>query len=244
MQTGHDLLIDEISLADDSVLERLNSVLEEERTLMLAEYIGASTASSSASSALKAHPLFRLAATMNPGGDFGKKELSAALRNRFTEIWCPAPSHSTITSDSGAPDQAEMTDHGSNDDEFRIICQAKLLVGKQNNSEHGVDPHADFVRGACVDTIGAFLGWLIAQPFFAKKSSALSCGTVSVRDLMRWIMFINTFCESRDIADTCGVSRDAKEILKPMLALVHGACLVFIGEKLDFVRILPDTTDV
>lgn len=25
---------------------------------------------------------------MNPGGDFGKKELSPALRNRFTEIWC------------------------------------------------------------------------------------------------------------------------------------------------------------
>jgi midasin len=25
---------------------------------------------------------------MNPSGDFGKRELSAALRNRFTEIWC------------------------------------------------------------------------------------------------------------------------------------------------------------
>ena len=27
---------------------------------------------------------------MNPGGDYGKKELSPALRNRFLEIWCPA----------------------------------------------------------------------------------------------------------------------------------------------------------
>jgi midasin len=27
---------------------------------------------------------------MNPGGDFGKKELSPALRNRLVEIWCPA----------------------------------------------------------------------------------------------------------------------------------------------------------
>ena len=27
---------------------------------------------------------------MNPGGDFGKKELSPALRNRFTEVWVPA----------------------------------------------------------------------------------------------------------------------------------------------------------
>ena len=38
-----------------------------------------------------AHPSFRLLATMNPGGDYGKKELSPALRNRFTEIWVPAP---------------------------------------------------------------------------------------------------------------------------------------------------------
>jgi midasin len=27
---------------------------------------------------------------MNPGGDFGKKELSPALRNRLVEIWCPS----------------------------------------------------------------------------------------------------------------------------------------------------------
>lgn len=31
---------------------------------------------------------FHFIGTMNPGGDFGKKELSPALRNRFTEIWC------------------------------------------------------------------------------------------------------------------------------------------------------------
>ena len=30
-------------------------------------------------------------ATMNPSGDFGKKELSPALRNRFTEIWVESP---------------------------------------------------------------------------------------------------------------------------------------------------------
>ena len=37
MRDGTMFLIDEISLADDSVLERLNSVLEPERTLLLAE---------------------------------------------------------------------------------------------------------------------------------------------------------------------------------------------------------------
>jgi midasin len=37
-----------------------------------------------------AHPNFFILATMNPGGDYGKKELSPALRNRFTEVWVPA----------------------------------------------------------------------------------------------------------------------------------------------------------
>jgi midasin len=34
-----------------------------------------------------AHDKFTVVATMNPSGDFGKKELSPALRNRMTEIW-------------------------------------------------------------------------------------------------------------------------------------------------------------
>lgn len=82
MKNGDYFLVDEISLADDSVLERLNSVLEHERTVFLAE--------KSDMMLIKAAESFRYFATMNPGGDFGKKELSPALRDRFTEIWCPA----------------------------------------------------------------------------------------------------------------------------------------------------------
>ena len=74
--------------ADDSVLERLNSVLEPARTIVLAERGGQSLEQSH----VVASEDFRLVATMNPGGDFGKKELSPALRNRFTEIWVPAVS--------------------------------------------------------------------------------------------------------------------------------------------------------
>ncbi|KAM8954164.1 midasin [Pelodytes ibericus] len=80
-------LMDEISLADDSVLERLNSVLEVEKTLVLAEK--GSGEDQSEVELLTAGKKFQILATMNPGGDFGKKELSPALRNRFTEIWCP-----------------------------------------------------------------------------------------------------------------------------------------------------------
>ena len=85
MRRGEVLLLDEISLADDAVLERLNSVLEPERSLVLAEKGGTDD-----QVVVEAHANFHLVATMNPGGDFGKKELSAALRNRFTEIWVPS----------------------------------------------------------------------------------------------------------------------------------------------------------
>lgn len=83
MKSGDFFLLDEISLADDSVLERLNSVLEPERSLLLAE-------KGTEDAFLTAAETFQFLATMNPGGDYGKKELSPALRNRFTEIWVPS----------------------------------------------------------------------------------------------------------------------------------------------------------
>eukprot|EP00850_Spirogloea_muscicola_P002909 SM000011S19087 [mRNA] locus=s11:783175:828718:+ [translate_table: standard] len=70
MKDGDMILLDEISLAEDSILERLNSVLEPKRLLVLAEKGGEEVEE------LIAAPNFRLLATMNPGGDFGKKELS------------------------------------------------------------------------------------------------------------------------------------------------------------------------
>ncbi|KIW88587.1 uncharacterized protein Z519_10633 [Cladophialophora bantiana CBS 173.52] len=83
MKRGEYFLLDEISLAEDSVLERLNSVLEPSRTILLAE-------KGSVDNLVVAHPSFQFLATMNPGGDYGKRELSAALRNRLTEIWVPS----------------------------------------------------------------------------------------------------------------------------------------------------------
>nr|CCC89279.1 unnamed protein product [Trypanosoma congolense IL3000] len=79
MLQGGVFVLDEISLAEDSVLERLNSVLEPGRTVTLAE--------KSTADVICAHEDFCILATMNPGGDFGKRELSPALRNRFTEIY-------------------------------------------------------------------------------------------------------------------------------------------------------------
>lgn len=81
MRKGQYFLLDEISIAEDAVVERLNSVLEESRSLFLAE----KTPGEEVFAAVG----YQFLATMNPGGDYGKKELSRALRNRFTEIWVP-----------------------------------------------------------------------------------------------------------------------------------------------------------
>jgi len=177
MREGQDFLIDEISLADDSVLERLNSVLEDDRSLLVAENVN-----SDESALITAHSNFRIFATMNPGGDFGKKELSAALRNRFTEIWCPMPSLES--------------------QEFEIICHQQLNCTDST------------LKMICVEIITKFLKWLKIQPFFSKKS--LSAGTISIRDLVRWVDFMNKFSHS---------SSDSQTLL---LGLMHGASLVFI----------------
>ncbi|KAL7716713.1 Midasin [Entamoeba marina] len=81
MTKGDMFLIDEINMAEDSVLERLNSVLEPTRMMTIAEK------TSNEIEEVKAVDSFRIFGTMNPGGDFGKRELSPAMRNRFTEIY-------------------------------------------------------------------------------------------------------------------------------------------------------------
>lgn len=84
MRRGLLFLMDEISLAEDAVLERLNSVLEPEKTIYLAERAQGEQ--------VRAASGFAFLATMNPGGDYGKKELLPALRNRFTEIYAASMS--------------------------------------------------------------------------------------------------------------------------------------------------------
>ena len=76
MLGGEAFLVDEISLADDSVLERLNSVLEPERALLLAEKsMSSDEQAKGVSVVVSAIEGFCFLATMNPGGDFGKKEV-------------------------------------------------------------------------------------------------------------------------------------------------------------------------
>ncbi|KAI3630227.1 hypothetical protein MIR68_011662 [Amoeboaphelidium protococcarum] len=108
MKSGGIILLDEISLADDAVVERLNSVLESSRQITVMERNDCAEIYH-----IRAHDNFKFIATMNPGGDFGKKELSPALRNRFTEIWIDID--------------------WSNVDDLRMILHSKLARAFGNN---------------------------------------------------------------------------------------------------------------
>ncbi|OJD17177.1 hypothetical protein AJ78_02721 [Emergomyces pasteurianus Ep9510] len=161
MESGQHFLLDEISLADDSVLERLNSVLESHRSLLLAE-------KGPIDSLVIAKDGFQFLATMNPGGDYGKRELSAALRNRLTEIWVPQLSEA---------------------EDILPILAAKLI-----------SPIPD-----APSSMLAFAKW------FKETFQTTTSGSISIRDLLAWVDFVN-------------ISKDLDDVA----AMVHGAALVYI----------------
>lgn len=176
MVKGNIFLADEISLADDSVLERLNSLLEPERSLLLAEK-GIDLNNSKNSELLVAHSNFHFIGTMNPGGDFGKKELSPALRNRFTEIWCES-----------------CTDK---DDLISII-------------EHNVKPGISF--GGQQDKFSGIGKNIMGFVEWFQSTELGKRFTISIRDILTWVNFINACVEKIDLSD----------------AYIHGAFLTFL----------------
>ncbi|KAL3283545.1 hypothetical protein HHI36_006684 [Cryptolaemus montrouzieri] len=176
MQQGSVFLADEISLADDSVLERLNSLLEPERSLLLAEK-GIDINNQDNSELVRAHDDFHFIGTMNPGGDFGKKELSPALRNRFTEIWC---------------------EPCTNRDDLISIIEANIKhgvsFGNQEDGSSGIGKR-----------IMEFVEWFRSSDIGKKF-------TISIRDILTWVNFINTCSESVEICES----------------YIHGASLTFL----------------
>ena len=156
MRQGHLFLLDEISLAEDSVLERLNSVLEPARTILLAEKGGVDNAINAADG-------FQFLATMNPGGDYGKRELSTALRNRLTEIWVPP----LTEEDDILP---ILTD------KLAVINQADFLESLTSNN---MSDSFELARRML-----AFASWF--RDNYAKSAAA----TVPLRNLLAWAAFI------------------------------------------------------
>ncbi|KAJ3134538.1 AAA ATPase midasin [Physocladia obscura] len=168
MRKGEAFLLDEISLADDSVLERLNSVLESERLLVLAER-GAVNIEGKDSldpnyshiEEIRGHTNFSFMATMNPGGDYGKKELSPALRNRFTELWVPS-----------IGDKKDLT----------------MIINQRLESLKADSILAESISILLLD----FLDW------FAGKLGMVRTSIVSLRDIMAWVSFVTTMVKQNN----------------------------------------------
>lgn len=173
MKDGSLLLLDEMNLAEDAVLERLNSVLEPGRTLTLAERGGdgpscvhESDCATPTSSEIKANDEFRIFATMNPGGDFGKRELSPALRSRFTEIWVPPVS--------------QLSD-------IDLVLEKSFLSSMEQRSIHDASDVSDImgVRRMMLDYFNWFNVDVCEDP-----NTFCNEFKLSLRDVLSWARFI------------------------------------------------------
>ena len=130
MKKGDWVVFDEINLAQPAILERINSLLDKDRSITLTE---------KGNEVVTAHPSFRIFATMNPATNqyAGRKELSLAMRNRFTENWVPGV---------------------TNRDEFATICKAwmqKLGPDGDKVAEKMVDFHMALTQKVDSREIGA-----------------------------------------------------------------------------------------
>uniref|UniRef100_A0A803VJG9 Midasin n=1 Tax=Ficedula albicollis TaxID=59894 RepID=A0A803VJG9_FICAL len=211
-------LLDEISLADDSVLERLNSVLEAEKTLVLAEKGGQDDEENEVE-LLVAGKKFRILATMNPGGDFGKKELSPALRNRFTEIWCPQS--------NGRDDLIQIVKHN---------LHPGLSLGTRNHKGADIaELMMDFVEWLtnqefgrqCILSVRDVLAWVNFMNVMTENesSSAKGCSRLNISPVMS---FIHAAC----LVYIDGIGSGTTSCSADMALLAREKCLTFLCEKM------------
>jgi midasin len=142
---------------------------------------------------------------MNPGGDYGKKELSPALRNRFTEIWVGGGEKGASSSEkSGATSKQDI-----------YLEDMKQIVTKHLELD---DQGKDQISSMIVQ----FMKWYLIQtrhPTGGTSSSSSSqlfsaneVPQLTLRDILAWVNFINATV--------------TKKKLDQFSAYLHGANLV------------------
>ncbi|NXU56757.1 MDN1 protein, partial [Turnix velox] len=220
-------LLDEISLADDSVLERLNSVLEAEKTLVLAEKGGQDDEENEVE-LLVAGKKFRILATMNPGGDFGKKELSPALRNRFTEIWCPQS--------NGRDDLIQIVKHN---------LHSGLSLGGMNSQGADIaELMMDFVEWLtnqefgrqCILSVRDILSWVNFMNVMVKNDDSNSAKEHSLLYISPIMSFIHAAC----LVYIDGIGSGTTSCLADTASFAREKCLTFLCEKISQFLELTD----
>ncbi|XP_048793738.1 midasin isoform X1 [Lagopus muta] len=218
-------LLDEISLADDSVLERLNSVLEAEKTLVLAEKGGQDDEDNEVE-LLVAGKKFRILATMNPGGDFGKKELSPALRNRFTEIWCPQS--------NGRDDLIQIVKHN--------LHPGLSLGGINRQGADIAELMMDFVEWLtnqefgrqCILSVRDILSWVHFMNVMVEESNSAK----EHRHL--YVSPVMSFVHAACLVYIDGIGSGTTSCSADMALLAREKCLTFLCEKMSQFLELTD----
>ncbi|OII77422.1 hypothetical protein cand_009130 [Cryptosporidium andersoni] len=192
MKSGNYLLLDEINLCDDSVIERLNSLLEngKDRTITITEKSD-STNSLNSRMFIKANPNFRIFATMNPGGDYGKRELSPALRNRFTEIFIPLLSLYNLKDDIEKliRNNLKITQkYFENEDIINYTSRAILFASVMH--ENDLNGNENVIKNFCESNFPSMPMELL---YIHVQSNNL---VFSIRDVLSWSNFVsNTFIQ-------------------------------------------------
>ncbi|XP_042084236.1 midasin isoform X2 [Haplochromis burtoni] len=221
MKEGDVFLMDEISLADDSVLERLNSVLETEKSLVLAEK---GSGDRGDVELIKAAANFRLVATMNPGGDFGKKELSPALRNRFTEIWCPQT---------------------NNRSDLVKIIQHNLRSGLSLDGGDVAELMLDFIEWLtqqdfgrrCILSVRDILSWVNFLNAVCERDedSFMTMGAIEDEDEAEWDLRLDTvtaFIHAACLVYIDGIGSGTTASCADGVLLARRLCLSFLQQRL------------
>uniref|UniRef100_A0A8C4UIW8 Midasin n=1 Tax=Falco tinnunculus TaxID=100819 RepID=A0A8C4UIW8_FALTI len=220
-------LLDEISLADDSVLERLNSVLEAEKTLVLAEKGGQDDEENEVE-LLVAGKKFRILATMNPGGDFGKKELSPALRNRFTEIWCPQS--------NGRDDLIQIVKHN--------LHPGLSLSGINHQGADIAELMMDFVEWLtnqefgrqCILSVRDILSWVKFMNVMVENEESTSAKEYSILYISPMMSFVHAAC----LVYIDGIGSGTTSCSADTALLAREKCLTFLHDKMSQFLELTD----
>ncbi|MCO4746041.1 MAG: AAA family ATPase [Proteobacteria bacterium] len=150
MRNGWWVILDEVNLAEPQVLERLNSVLERNPTLVLTEGPGTRFGPNGD---CPVDPNFRIFATMNPAEYQGRSVLSPAYKDRWTATW-----------QAQSPGEVE----------YRQMLQ-RLIFGNQPNVEIDGSP---WRGGPSFGTPYASLSTVPGMGEFLSRLAALHAGLV------------------------------------------------------------------
>jgi midasin len=114
--------------------------------------------------------------TMNPGGDFGKRELSPALRSRFTEIWVPSVTESS--------------------DIELVLLQTIMASVEKYQMRHISESYMVNIKQSMLD----YVNWLNKE-ICSTPMSVFADFVLSLRDVLAWARFVKeTSCNNTELS--------------------------------------------